>query len=112
MFQEISIADLDPRQIKQLDAAAAAEVANAPYALEVYGAVLKQAPGCLELRKKLRSLQLKNAGDAARGFTKFLGKVTAAPMRIAALSEKDPENALGKAEELLGKNPASVPRIW
>ena len=108
MIQELTIAELDPRQIKQLEAAGAAENANTAYALDIYGAVLKQTPGCLELRKKLRALQLKKAGDNTRGFTKFLGKVTASPFRLGGLSEKDPESALNKAEELLDKNPANV----
>lgn len=108
MIQEFPIAELDPRQIKQLEAAEAAEHANTAYALDIYGAVLKQAPGCLELRKKLRALQLKKLGGETRSFSKLLGKVTAAPFRLGGLSDKDPEAALVKAEELLDKNPASV----
>ena len=47
MPEEISIADLDPRQAKQIEAAETAEKMNPSYALEVLGAVLKQVPGCL-----------------------------------------------------------------
>ena len=59
MIEEILITQLDPRQVKQLDAADKASLSNPGYSVEVYAAILKQSPGCLELRKKLRALQLR-----------------------------------------------------
>ena len=50
MIQEIPIAQLDPRQVKQLMAAEAAIQSNLAYTLEIYGSILKQSQGCLELR--------------------------------------------------------------
>ena len=100
--------DLDPRQIKQLQAAETAERTNPSYALEIYGSVLRQVPGCLELRKKLRVLQIKVTGSNTKGFSKLLGKVTAAPFRMGNKAEKDPEGSLVKAEELIAKNPGNV----
>ena len=108
MPEEISIADLDPRQAKQIEAAETAEKMNPSYALEVLGAVLKQVPGCLELRKKLRALQIKTSGGNTKGFSKLLGKMTATPFRMAGKSDKDPEGTLQKAEELIAKNPANT----
>ena len=49
MIQEIPIAQLDPRQVKQLMAAEAAIQTNLAYTLEIYGSILKQSQGCLEL---------------------------------------------------------------
>ena len=59
MIKEIPISELDPRQVKQLNAADAAIQTNLGYTLEIYSSILKQSQGCLELRKKLRGLQLK-----------------------------------------------------
>ena len=42
MIEEIPIAKLDPRQIKQLESAEEAAQTNPTYALEIYGAILKQ----------------------------------------------------------------------
>ena len=108
MPEEISISNLDPRQVKQVEAAEHAEKMNPSYTLEVLGSVLKQSPGCLELRKKLRALQIKATAGNTKGLSKFLGKMTATPFRIIGASDKDPENALQKAEELISKNPANV----
>ena len=54
MIDEIPIADLDPRQVKQLESAEKVLQSNPTHTLEIYGAILAQQPGCLELRKKLR----------------------------------------------------------
>ena len=53
MIEEILITQLDPRQVKQLDAADKASLSNPGYSVEVYAAILKQSPGCLELLLKL-----------------------------------------------------------
>ena len=52
MIQEIPISQLDPRQIKQLEAAEAAVQTDLNYSLEIFSSILKQSQGCLELRKK------------------------------------------------------------
>ena len=108
MPEEISIADLDPRQAKQIEAAETAERMNPSYALEVLGAVLKQSPGCLELRKKLRALQIKVSGGNTKSFSNLIGKMTATPFRMAGKSDKDPKGTLQKAEELIAKNPGNT----
>ena len=61
MIEEIQIAQLDPRQIKQLEAADKAFSKDPNYSFEVFSAILKQSPNCLELRKKLRLHQLQLA---------------------------------------------------
>jgi tetratricopeptide (TPR) repeat protein len=108
MIQEIPIAQLDPRQVKQLEAAEAAIQSNLSYTLEVYSSILKQSQGCIELRKKLRALQIKSIQGSTKGLNNLLGKVTAVPFMFGGKGEKDPEGTLIKAEVLIEKNPGSV----
>ena len=108
MIQEISIAQLDPRQVKQLQAADAAANSNTSYSLEIYSSILKQSQGCLELRKKLRALQFKNIKASGKGINGLLGKVTSVPFMFGGKTEKDPGGSLVKAEVLIEKNPANV----
>jgi hypothetical protein len=108
MIQEIPISQLDPRQVKQLDAADAAIQTNTAYTLEVYSSILKQSQGCLELRKKLRALQIKSLQGSTKGLNNLLGKVTAVPFMFGGKGEKDPEGTLVKAEALIEKNPSNV----
>tara|TARA_B100000212_G_scaffold239367_1_gene182286 strand:+ start:3205 stop:4608 length:1404 start_codon:yes stop_codon:yes gene_type:complete len=108
MIEEILINQLDPRQVKQLEAADKASLSNPSYSIEVYAAILKQSPGCLELRKKLRALQLRIAKSSTKGLSGLLGKVTTAPFMLRGKSDKDPEGLLVKAEDLISKSPGNV----
>ena len=108
MIQEIPIAQLDAREVKQLEATDAAIQTNLSYTLEIYGSILKQSQGCLELRKKLRALQIKSAQGSTKGLNNLLGKVTSVPFMFGGKSEKDPEGTLVKAEVLIDKNPGNV----
>ena len=108
MIEEIPIAKLDPRQIKQLESAEEAAQTNPTYALEIYGAILKQNQGCLELRQKLRALQLKKLQGSTKGLSGILTKVTSAPFMFRGKGDKDPEGTIAKAEGLLEKSPANV----
>jgi len=108
MIEEIPIAKLDPRQIKQLESADEVAQANPTYALEIYGAILKQNQGCLELRQKLRALQLKQLQGSTKGLSGILTKVTSAPFMFRGKGDKDPEGTIAKAEGLLEKSPANV----
>lgn len=106
---EISLADLSEQFRKQIERASEMEIKNLDYAIEIYANILKQQPGCLEVRKKLRSAQLKKS----RGNTSianFLGKVTAAPFRVRgrAKIEKDPINAMEEAEKAIASNPRNI----
>ena len=105
MIEEITISDLDPRQIKQLDAADKALSKDINYSLEIYSAILKQSPGCLELRKRLRHQQLKLAKGTSKGLSSLMGKLTNAPFLFKTKANKDPELAISSAEELIAKNP-------
>ena len=108
MIQESTISELDPRQIKQLEAADKAASTNPGYSIEIYSAILKLTPGCLELRKKLRALQLRMAQKSTKGLSSLFGKVTAAPFMLRGKGDKDPEQTLAKAEELIEKSVGNV----
>ncbi len=108
MIQEIPISKLDPRQVKQLEAADAAINTNLGYTLEIYSSILKQSQGCIELRKKLREIQIKKAQGATKGLNNLLGKVTSVPFMFGGKGEKDPEGTLIKAEVLIEKNPGNI----
>ena len=108
MIEEISISDLDPRQIKQLDAADRAVSKDLNYSLEIYSSILKQCPGCLELRKRLRGQQLKASKASAKGLGSFIGKLTNAPFLFKNKGSKDPESVISSAEDLISKNPLNV----
>ena len=109
MIQEIGIAQLDPRFIKQLQAADKVALSNAPYSMEIYGAILKQCPGCLELRKKLRDLQLKKISNSTKGLSNLIGRVTNAPFLKRGQGDKDPIDIINKAEDLIAKSPSNIP---
>lgn len=108
MIEEIPIAKLDPRQIKQLESAEEAAQTNPTYALEIYGAILKQNQGCLELRQKLRALQFKKLQASTKGLSGILTKVTSAPFMFRGKGDKDPAGTIAKAEGLLEKSPSNV----
>ena len=108
MIEEIKIADLDPRQIKQLEGADRAISKDINYSIDIYSSILKQSPGCLELRKHLRAQQFKNAKGSKKGMGSLLGKITNAPFIFKGKSHKDPESAISSAEELIAKNPHNV----
>ena len=108
MIQESTIAELDPRQIKQLEAADKAVTSNPSYSVEIYSAVLKLSPGCVELRKKLRALQLRMAKKSTKGLSSLFGKVTIAPFMLRGKGDKKPTIALEKAEELIEKSVGNV----
>ncbi len=108
MIQEVQIAQLDPRLIKQIEAADKAANSDFAYSTEIYFSILKQYPGCLELRKKLRQLQLKEAGQSGKGLAGILGKVTLAPFMIKAKTGEEPHEVMERAEGLIAKSPANV----
>ena len=109
MIKEIAIADLDPRQIKQLDAADRALSKDVNYSLEIYTSILRQAPGCLELRKQLRSQQFKISKSSKKGLGAIINKLTNAPFLFKAQTNKSPEEKISSAEDLIAKNPFNVP---
>ncbi len=108
MIEEIKIAQLDPRQIKQLEAADRAVTKDPNYSMDVYAAILAQSPGCLEIRKRLRGLQLKHSKGSPKGLSSLFSKLTQAPFLRGGNVEKDPQAALLRSEEAIAKNPYNL----
>lgn len=108
MIQEISISELDPRQVKQLEAADRAVKKDINYTLDIYSAILRQSPGCLELRKHLRSQQLKLSKSSSKGLGSIIGKLTHAPFLFKNKANKDPEAVISTAEDLISKSPLNI----
>jgi tetratricopeptide (TPR) repeat protein len=110
MTEEIKISQLDPRQIKQLEAADHAFNKDPNYSFEIYSAILKQSPECLELRKKLRNHQFQKIKSSSNKFGSILGKITNTPFPglLRSRSNKDPKERIWSAEELIAKNPSST----
>ncbi len=107
MIEEIDISQLDPRQVKQVEGADRALRSDPDYSMEIYRSVLKQSPGCLELRKRLRDQQIKKYRQSTKGIGALIGKVTAAPFLFKMKADRDPGQSLQAAEELINKNPAN-----
>jgi tetratricopeptide (TPR) repeat protein len=108
MIQEIDIAQLDPRFIKQLVAADKALSSDAGYSKEIYASILKQFPGCLELRQKLRAIQLNEFTSSGKSLSGLLGKVTIAPFFKKIKDGDDPVIGLQKAEDIIVKSPTNI----
>ena len=108
MIEEIPITNLDPRQVKQVDGADKALISNPSYSKEIYSAILKLAPGCLEVRKKLRNLQFRIANKNTKGLFDSFGRVAATPLMFRGKGDKNPEEALAKAEELIDKSVTNI----
>ena len=107
MIEEVSISQLDPRLSKQVEGAKSALPSNSKYFFEICSNILKQNPGCLELRKSLREEQFKRA-IGGKGLSSLLGKVTMPPFMLKGKVSKDPQGALESAESMISKNPANV----
>lgn len=108
MIEEIPISALDPRQVKQLEGADKVLNSNPNYAKEIYSAVVKLSPGCLEVRRKLRALQFRLNPNSSKGLSGIFGKVTAAPFMFRGKGDKDPAQTINKAEDLIDKSVANV----
>ncbi len=105
--KEIALKDLDPRQRKQVDKALQSLKRNASYTIDVCNSILRQYPGCLEVRQILRKAQKQAAGGKTSGFSRLIGSVTSAPFALKASSQikKDPSVVMENAEKILNGDP-------
>ena len=108
MIEEIPISALDPRQVKQLEGADKVLNSNPSYSKEIYSAVVKLSPGCLDVRRKLRALQFRLNPNSSKGLSGIFGKVTAAPFMFRGKGDKNPAETINKAEDLIDKSVANV----
>lgn len=110
-MSEPVVSELDPRRRRQVEKAIVAlEKGDAPFAISVFRAVLKDAPGCLEVRKWLREAQKKRApvsrnplARLSRGFSQ-----TSFGLRNAAGSKRSPEERMESAEDALERLPENL----
>jgi tetratricopeptide (TPR) repeat protein len=107
---DVTVSSLDPRVQKQVEnAQTALQRGNLDYVIEVAGQVLKAAPGCLPVRRLLRTAQLRHAQTKGKLGTKLFGSVTQASFMFG--SSKDPQKALENADKLLAADPNSLPAL-
>lgn len=106
-MQEIPVQSLDPRLQKQVEnAQIALQRGNFDYVVELCSQVLKNAPGCLPVRRLqyialTRGLETKN-----KAVVKALGSVTQVGFIFA--SKKDPVKVLENAEKMLIADPTNI----
>ncbi|MBC2593122.1 tetratricopeptide repeat protein [Ruficoccus amylovorans] len=109
-YQEIELKDLDPRLRKQVENAQKSISRNASYAIDICTNILQREPGCLDVRKILRTAQKRATAGKTSGFSRLLGSVTSAPFAIKASTQlkKDPKAAMESAEKMLSNDPANA----
>ncbi|QYY35938.1 tetratricopeptide repeat protein [Ruficoccus sp. ZRK36] len=109
-YQEIELKDLDPRLRKQVENAQKSINRNASYAIDICTNILQRQPGCLDVRKILRTAQKRASAGKTSGFSRLLGSVTNAPFAIKASTQlkKDPKAAMETAEKMLASDPANA----
>lgn len=109
-YQEIELKDLDPRLRKQVENAQKSIGRNAGYAIDICTNILQRQPGCLDVRKILRTAQKRSSGGKTSGFGRLLGSVTSAPFAFKASTQlkKDPKAAMETAEKMLNSDPSNT----
>lgn len=107
---DIPVSSLEPRLQRQVEnAQIALQRAQLDYVIEVCAQVLRQAPGCVPVRKLQRVAQMRQAQGRSRFLTKAFGSVTQAGFLFGG--KKDPARALETAEKVLMSDPANVPAL-
>jgi tetratricopeptide (TPR) repeat protein len=109
-MQEVSLTSLDARLQKQVEnAQVALQRGNFDYVLEVTAQVLKQAPGCLPVRRLQRLAALKLHESKNSLVAKALGSMTMAGFMFT--SKKDPAKVFENTEKLLLTDPNNIPAL-
>jgi tetratricopeptide (TPR) repeat protein len=81
----------------------AIELRNYGYAISLMQAVLKEAPGFLDARQKLRAVEI----TATKGKKSFLSGLSSASMKGGSVMKKDPLAAMELAEKTLESDPTN-----
>lgn len=82
----------------------AVELRNYGYAISLIQAILKESPGYLEGRKRLRKVEIL----ATKGKKSFLSGLSTASLKGAGMLKKDPLGAMELAEKNLESDPTNV----
>lgn len=104
-MSKVHLKDLDPRLLKQYQAAEQAIRTNPAYAAEVAQGLLQRHPECVEIRRLLRRGQKIVQGAQSSGLSKLFGGVSsiASLMGSSKLAQTDPKGAMEAAEKMLAK---------
>ncbi len=107
---DVTVSSLDSRLQKQVEnAQTALQRGNLDYVLDVAAQVLKAAPGCLPVRKLLRTAQLKNQQSKSKLGARMFGSVTQAGFLFG--NAKEPAKMLENADKLIAADPNSLPAL-
>ncbi len=87
-----------------LKALSAVELRNYGYAISLIQAVLKETPGFLDGRKRLRKVEL----AATKGKKSFLSGLSSASLKGGSVMKKDPLAAMELAEKTFETDPTNV----
>ncbi|RRJ96698.1 hypothetical protein Ga0100231_023190 [Opitutaceae bacterium TAV4] len=106
-MQEIPVQSLDPRLQKQVEnAQIALQRGNFDYVVELCSQVLKNAPGCLPVRRLQRIALMRGLETKNKAVVKALGSMTQVGFLFA--SKKDPVKVLENAERMLIADPTNT----
>lgn len=110
-MQEVPLTALDARLQKQIESAQVAlQRANYDYVIEVTSQVLKNAPGCLPVRRLQRVALVRHQEGKTSLMSKAMGSVTMAGFLFGG-GKKDPAKSLETAEKLLLSDAKSIPAL-
>ena len=112
-IKEITMAELDPRFVRQIENAEKSMAKNPDYVIDICNTVLSKHPNCVEVRKILRQAQYQKYGKGSQlAKISAIFKATLLSMQAASIIKKEGALALlNKAEALLSEcpdNPAAV----
>jgi len=106
-MQEVSLTSLDLRLQKQVEnAQVALQRGNFEYVFEVTSQVLKQAPGCLPVRRLQRAAIIRQNESKNMLVAKAFGSMTMAGFLFS--NKKDPVKAIEAAEKMLHVDPHNI----
>ena len=112
MLEIKKLKHLSPRHVKLFDTGLnAAEKRNYQYAIEIFRNLLKQEPGVLEVRKKLREIEIERFGGQVNAIRRVLGSIVTLPNQIKSpklIGEGKFAEALDSAEAALKFDPTSI----
>ncbi len=105
-MSKFHLKDLDPRLLKQYQAADQAVKTNPQYALEIAQQLLHRHPECVDIRRLLRRAQRILQGAEGRGLTKLFAGVTSFASLVGSskLAQNDPKQAMDAAEKMFAKH--------
>ena len=112
MLEIKKLKHLSQRHVKLFDTGVnAAEKRNYQYAIDIFRNLLKQEPGVLEVRKKLREIELERFGGEINAIRQILGSIVTLPNQIKSLklvTKGKFSEAFDNAEGALKFDPTSI----